>query len=271
MKMRLRPHLRRILVALGLVAVFVLALVTYGLASAWFSSDDALNQARNLPVPPAFLDRTLQFQALREGGTFDVPAIEERFAALQPRLADVHFILVPSYLSDFLDVPHTLGIIDYFGDQERGLREAGYGVTVVDTESEASAADNARLIAAIADQGDRRLCFITHSKGGLDTLVFLLQADAAVRERVVCWVAFQAPFAGSPIADGVASQALLRWPSEQALALSMGPRASASIIPRLPGCRARESATTASSRHGRRCCLVRPMSWSMVSIIPARC
>ena len=35
----------------------------------------------------------------------------------------------------------------------------------------------------------------------------------------VCWVALQAPFAGSPIADGVASQDLLRWPSEVALEL----------------------------------------------------
>jgi hypothetical protein len=46
---------------------------------------------------------------------------------------------------------------------------------------------------------------VSHSKGGLDTLAALLSMTAKERERVKGWVALQAPFHGSPLADDVRS------------------------------------------------------------------
>jgi hypothetical protein len=215
---RTRRGIRTAAIAVTVVFVAVAGILTYGLASAWQGTDDALERSRSLAVPEERWDRSTIFEAFLNPGGYDVVTIDIRFGALKPELHDVHFILMPSFLADFLDVPHDLGLIDYFGDQERGLRAAGYDVTVVDTESEASIAHNAQLLEAVVLADDRPICIISHSKGGIDTLAFLLDAGPEVRERVVCWIAFQAPFAGSPVADGVASVDLLRWPSEQALA-----------------------------------------------------
>lgn len=219
---RTRRGLRYAAAAATIAVVVVGGLLTYGLATAWQGTDDALERSRNLDIPADHWDRSAAFEALGNQEGYDLAAIDARFDALSPELQNVHFILMPSFLADFLDVPHDLGLIDYFGDQERGLRAAGFDVTVVDTESEASIAHNARLLEAVVLADDRPICIVSHSKGGLDTLAFLLNADPKVRERVACWIAFQTPFSGSPIADGVASVDLLRWPSEQALALFGG-------------------------------------------------
>jgi hypothetical protein len=74
--------------------------------------------------------------------------------------------------------------------------------------------------AALAAGALRRL--LSHSKGGLDALEFLLSANPALTDKVVCWVAIQAPFAGSPVADVVSDWWVLRWPSEQLLLLFGG-------------------------------------------------
>ena len=57
-----------------------------------------------------------------------------------------------------------------------------------------------------------RFVLVTHSKGGLDTLHALLDAEELWGSTVVGWVALQAPFYGSPIADSppvTASRVLL--------------------------------------------------------------
>jgi len=214
-----RTTIRRIVVTLVAIrAVLALALVA-GCVAAVAGLDEPLERIRTLPVPPAAQDLSPGFQAFQTEAGFDAAAIDIRFAQLEPELTDVRFIIMPSYLSDFLDVPHDLGLLSCFVDQVDGLRAAGYTVTLVDTESEATIEHSAALLRVSIEADDRPICILSHSKGGMDTLEFLIRADAAMRSRVVCWIAFQAPFAGSPIADGVASVDLLRWPSKQALAL----------------------------------------------------
>ena len=208
---RTRRGIRYAAIASIIVFVAVAGILTYGLASAWQGSDAALERSRSLTVPEEQWDRSTDFETFLNPGGYDVATIDARFGALKSEFQDVHFILMPSFLADFLDAPHELGLIDYFGDHERGLRAAGYDVTVVDTESEASIAHNAQLLEAVVLSDDRPICIISHSKGGIDTLAFLLAAGPEIRERVVCWIAFQAPFSGSPIADGVVSVDLLRW------------------------------------------------------------
>lgn len=60
---------------------------------------------------------------------------------------------------------------------------------------------NAAAILALLQHTDKQVIFVTHSKGGLDTLHALLQAPELWGKTVIGWVALQAPFYGSPLAD----------------------------------------------------------------------
>ena len=101
------------------------------------------------------------------------------------------------------------GLVDYFSSVEDRLSSAGLTVTMADIDSESTVAENAAAISALVGADPRPVCFLTHSKGGLDVLHFLLQASVEERGMVACWIALQAPFAGSPIADWVTDRWLL--------------------------------------------------------------
>ncbi|MFZ1862667.1 MAG: hypothetical protein WAU39_00475 [Polyangiales bacterium] len=60
---------------------------------------------------------------------------------------------------------------------------------------------NAAAILALLRATDKKIIFVTHSKGSLDTLQALLEAPALWGDTVIGWVALQAPFYGSPLAD----------------------------------------------------------------------
>jgi hypothetical protein len=60
---------------------------------------------------------------------------------------------------------------------------------------------NAEAIAALLRNADAKVILVTHSKGSLDTLHALLEAPELWGRTVVGWVALQAPFHGSPLAD----------------------------------------------------------------------
>ncbi|MBT6202618.1 MAG: hypothetical protein P8Q36_10245 [Alphaproteobacteria bacterium] len=181
--------------------------------------DIALEEARSLRLPPVVNDRSTDLASLHDGNALDVEFIDQRFAEATDHLQSVRFLIVPGYLTDFLIVPQSIGLMDQFGGQIAALRDAGFDVAVVDIDSEATVAQSSEVLRAAVAADERPVCLISHSKGGLDTLDFLIHAGPETREKFVCWVALQAPFAGSPIADGVASQDLLRWPSEVALEL----------------------------------------------------
>ena len=81
---------------------------------------------------------------------------------------------------------------------------------IASVDTEARVADNAAILNQLVAGGERPVCFVSHSKGGLDVLEFLRTADAGARARVACWLALQAPFHGSPIADLAAASKPLR-------------------------------------------------------------
>ena len=60
---------------------------------------------------------------------------------------------------------------------------------------------------ALGSMGNRKVLIVSHSKGGLDTLDALLNADDSLQGTVHGWLSLQAPFFGSPLAD-VGSRAL---------------------------------------------------------------
>jgi len=64
-----------------------------------------------------------------------------------------------------------------------------------------SVGHNAAAILEFLRSTDKQIIIVSHSKGGLDTLDALLDAPELWGDTVVGWVALQAPFYGSPVAD----------------------------------------------------------------------
>jgi pimeloyl-ACP methyl ester carboxylesterase len=60
---------------------------------------------------------------------------------------------------------------------------------------------NAAAILEFLRSTDKQIIIVSHSKGGLDTLDALLDAPELWGVTVLGWVALQAPFHGSPVAD----------------------------------------------------------------------
>jgi len=66
---------------------------------------------------------------------------------------------------------------------------------------------NAAAILAFLRSTEKQIIIVSHSKGGLDTLDALLEAPELWGDTVIAWVALQAPFHGSPVADSTFSTA----------------------------------------------------------------
>jgi hypothetical protein len=101
---------------------------------------------------------------------------------------------------------------NYMGAQLRWLRSCGADARIVRTLTTAPVAENAARLAA-AIRGGGRCLVVAHSKGGLEAVEALLDPEVAA----CCdgLLAFQAPFAGSPLANAALRrpvlQGLARW------------------------------------------------------------
>ena len=163
------------------------------------------------------LDVSERYQGFVTDGRLDPARIEAGFAAIRPRLSGMRLLFVPSWLSDQARAASDLGVIDYMEAQIRALRQAGLAAEIAEVDSEASVPANARALERQIAAGRGPYCLISHSKGGLDTLEFLLRTDPATRAKVACWVALQAPFAGSPFADLASDVMPVRWMAREIL------------------------------------------------------
>ncbi|MCA8931481.1 MAG: hypothetical protein KDA49_03385, partial [Rhodospirillaceae bacterium] len=131
----------------------------------------------------------------------DPAATAAAFASVDDRLEGVRIVSVPSYLYDLLRWPNAVGIGDYMTDQRAWLEAQGLATEITAADTEAAVATNAAALVELVAGSDRPVCFLSHSKGGLEVLQALVDMAPALRARVRCWIALQAPFAGSPLAD----------------------------------------------------------------------
>ncbi len=192
-------------------------------AGAACTAESDLLWESGFPVPESARDRTAELDALLEAdGSPDAGRIEAALAPHADALEGLEVLVVPGFLTDYLDLPREWGLSDYLEAQQLGAAPLVKRVRRVDLNSEASAETNAALIAQAVATARAPVCFISHSKGGVDVLDFLLEGDPALRDRVACWISFQAPFAGSPLADVAASWWLPRVLSESGLDLVGG-------------------------------------------------
>lgn len=158
----------------------------------------------DFPVPTGAQDLGGRYDSLMVDGALDPGRVEAAFAPVRTRLAGMRVVIVPSYLVDILLPGREMGLIDYFSDQQLWLESLGAETLLAPIDTEAAVADNGRALAAFLSSDDRPTCIISHSKGGVDTLDALIRMNPAALEGIACWIALQAPFAGSPIADLVA-------------------------------------------------------------------
>lgn len=110
-----------------------------------------------------------------------------------------------------VDLPIEPGGFITFHTQEAYFKQQGIAYTNISQASAAfdsieSVEHNANAILdALLDAraAAKQIVIVSHSKGGLDTLHALLrpEASALLGDTVVGWVALQAPFYGSPVAD----------------------------------------------------------------------
>ena len=137
------------------------------------------------------------------------------------RLAGKTVLLVPGFLSNAMR-------LSYFTDQLFFLRGlAGVDADIVDIDSEEPPEVNAREIRkAIRDvDPDEKIVLVTHSKGSLDVLHLLLDRPKLYK-RVAAWISIQGALLGSPIADFVDDDPVLRDVAGAALRILGGSLAS---------------------------------------------
>jgi len=94
--------------------------------------------------------------------------------------------------------------MSYFDEQGIAYQNLSDASEAFDTSE--SVEHNAAAILEFLRRTDKKIVIVSHSKGGLDTLDALLGAPALSRNKVVGWVALQAPFGGSPLADSAPSE-----------------------------------------------------------------
>lgn len=161
-------------------------------------------------IDPAARDISADFAKLWPEGGPDERGVNRAFAGIAPRLRDTRIVIVPAYLSEGLQLTNRIGLTDYFASQIDVLREEGFDIAIAPVDTEARVTDNAAVLARLVAASERPVCLVSHSKGGLDVLEFLRMADDTEREKVACWLALQAPFYGSPIADFAAGSKPVR-------------------------------------------------------------
>lgn len=153
-------------------------------------------------LPDLAGDQMREYSHFLEGGQLSPARVDLAFAAIRPQLDDVRVIFVPSWLSDSALPSVALGdSLGYMAGIYTWLGDAGVAAEIADVETEDTVATNAGRLAEIMARIDGPVCFVTHSKGGLDLLEYLRTAPDRDRARIRCWIAMQAPFKGSPVAD----------------------------------------------------------------------
>lgn len=152
-------------------------------------------------MPSGARDVSHEWQAFLRDDVLDAKRVEAAYATVRDELRGYKVVVVPSYLSSLLIDASDLGLADYFRAPIEALKADGIEAEMAPVDTEESVAENGRRLAAYIADSTRPVCIISHSKGGLDTLEFLLHAEPQFRRQVACWVILQAPFGGSPVAD----------------------------------------------------------------------
>lgn len=206
------PHIgtRMRAIAFCFAAVFAVALSPLLTAQAAAAEPE-------ISVPAGARDVSREWQAFGRNGKLDAKRVDEAYATVLDELRGYKLVVVPSYLSGLLIDAGELGLTDYLRAPIDALKADGIEAEIAPVDTEESVAENGRRLTAFIASSKRPVCIISHSKGGLDTLEFLLRAEPQLRRQVACWVVLQSPFGGSPVADLIVGEDWTRGITEPVL------------------------------------------------------
>ena len=192
------------------VAVFAIAAAPFLLARAALAEPEIM-------APTGARNVTEDWRTFWRDGELDAERVDAAYTTILGELRGYRIVVVPSYLSGLLISAGGFRLTDYFRSQIEALNADGIATEIAPVDTEESVAENGRRLAAFMGVSERPVCIVSHSKGGLDTLEFLLRAAPEVRRQIACWVVLQSPFAGSPVADLIVDEDWTRGITEPVL------------------------------------------------------
>lgn len=125
---------------------------------------------------------------------------EADFRRIAHRIRASRILFVPALFGGVAMTASRLKLVDYLTEQVRHLRDEGFDAEIAEVDTADRVERNGEHLARIVEAHHRPTWVITHSKGGLDFLHALMLRPDLTR-FIDGWIAFQAPFWGSPVAD----------------------------------------------------------------------
>lgn len=190
----------------------------WGRLITWLDHPQEVDAYARLKRTPVATDDAIRLAAFFEAGKLNAAMVEQAFREVAPRIRASRILFVPAVLSGIALTASRLRLVEYLTYQVRQLRDNGFDAEVADIDTGATVQRNGERLADILRGQHCPTWVVTHSKGGLDTLQALI-AHPDVQRYVDGWVAFQAPFFGSPIADVASGSIRARRVSGTALKL----------------------------------------------------
>jgi hypothetical protein len=172
----------------------------WGRLLTWLEHEQQDEGYGRLSRTPVAVDETPRLDAFLSKGQIDPAKAEAAFERVAHRIRASHILFVPAVLSGIALKASRLRLIEYLTHQVRQLRDKGFEASIAEIDTGAPVACNGARLAEIITESHRPTWIVTHSKGGVDVLQALI-AHPEARRFVDGWIAFQAPFQGSPIAD----------------------------------------------------------------------
>lgn len=172
----------------------------WGRLITWLDHPPKVDAYARLKRTPRATDSALRLAPFFESGKLNAAKVERAFLEVAPRIRASRILFVPAVLSGIALAASRLRLVEYLTYQVRQLRDHGFDADIADIDTGSTVERNGERLAQILSAHHCPTWIVTHSKGGLDTLQALI-AHPHVQRYVDGWIAFQAPFFGSPVAD----------------------------------------------------------------------
>ncbi len=172
----------------------------WGRLLGWIEHERPLDRYSRLRRAPQACDETQRLQAFFSGGQLSSEIADMAFQRVAHRIRASRILFVPGLLGGPALNIRRVKLVEYLTHHVRQLRGEGFDAEIADIDAGAGVAHNGWRLAEILRKHHCPTWIVTHSKGGLDILQTLV-CFPEVRRFVEGWIAFQAPFLGSPVAD----------------------------------------------------------------------
>ncbi|HEX4925523.1 MAG TPA: hypothetical protein VFV50_15625 [Bdellovibrionales bacterium] len=141
-------------------------------------------------------------------------------------LKNVKVVLIEGIMANYVEVVGKVikkitGEYEYYDDQMRWLKASGIEFERIRLDTEESSLKNSKVIAANLAKQTKPILLLTHSKGGVDALMALVN-NPALTKKLVGMIAMQSPYLGTPVADYLSTTKPWNWVADVCLAVMGG-------------------------------------------------